>query len=121
MLDQSFAVLSLAVVLGIVLAFLHLRPGARRPPWQLGLLHGIVAIAGFALLLAALAGPPRGLLNGTARFGTMAEFLFAAALPMGLVVFALLYAGRRAGFLIAVHATLAITGFVILAAYLFAS
>ncbi len=121
MLDESFAVLCLAVALGIVLAFLHLRPGTSRPPWQLGILHGCMAIAGFSLLLVARPGHPRGLINGTAEFGTLAAILLAFALLAGIGLLALLYAGRRPGFLIAVHAALAITGFVILAAYVFAS
>ncbi len=120
MLDESFAVLCLAVVLGSGLAFLHLRPGTSRPPWQLGILHGCLAIAGFSLLLPALGGRSRGLINGTAEFGTLAAILLACALLAGIGLFALLYAGRRPGFLIAVHTVLAITGFVILAAYVFA-
>ncbi|MGH7122275.1 MAG: hypothetical protein ACREFP_25330 [Acetobacteraceae bacterium] len=120
MLERSFVVFCVAVVLGIVLASLHLRPEGPRPPWQLGNLHGIIGAAGFGLLLIALGGAPRGLTNGTAPFGVFAAGLFALALLAGLGLFGLLVAGRRPGFLIAVHAGLAIAGFVVLAAYVFA-
>lgn len=121
MLERSFAVFCLAVVLGIVLATLHLRPEGPRPPWQLGNVHGVVGAAGFALLLIALGGAPRGLINGTAQFGVFAAALFALALLAGLSLFGVLVAGRRPGFLMAVHAGLAIAGFVVLAAYVFAA
>ncbi|MGH6677279.1 MAG: hypothetical protein ACRECE_13770 [Xanthobacteraceae bacterium] len=120
MLEISFAVLLLAVALGTLLALLHLRPGRASPPWPFGALHGLIAAGGFGLLLGSLGGPPRGLINGTAEFGVFAAALFALALIAGLGLLALLRAGRRPGFLIAVHAALAITGFVLLAAYVFA-
>ncbi|MGH7069275.1 MAG: hypothetical protein ACREFO_04595 [Acetobacteraceae bacterium] len=120
MLELSFAVLLLAVVLGVVLALLHLRPGRASPPWPFGTLHGVIAATGFGLLLASLGGPVRGLTNGTAQFGVFAAALFASALLAGLGLLALLRAGRRPGFLIALHAGLAVTGFVVLAAYVFA-
>lgn len=121
MLERSFAVLALAVVLGAVLAVLHLRPSGLRPSWPVGLVHGAIGAAGLALLIASLGGSSRGATNGTAEFGTFAAALIALALLAGLGLLAMLSSGRRPGVLIAVHATLAITGFVILAAYLFAS
>lgn len=120
MLEISFAVLLLAVTLGAFLGLLHLRPGRPSPPWPFGAVHGLIAASGFGLLLASLGGPARGLTNGTAQFGVFAASLFALALIAGLGVLALLSAGRRPGFLIAVHAGLAVTGFVVLAAYVFA-
>ncbi|MDA8049651.1 MAG: hypothetical protein M0002_06545 [Rhodospirillales bacterium] len=121
MLDGAFAILFVAVALGTVLALLHLRPGRRPPPWQLGALHGLIAAAGLAALFLSLGGPPRGLTNGTAPFGEFAATLLVLALLAGLGILAMLYTARRPGLLIAVHAALAVTGFVILAAYVLAS
>jgi len=122
MLVTSFVILGVAVFLGSVLAVLHLRrEGAATPPWPLAALHGLLAIVGLCCLALALRGPPRGLEHGTAYFGTIATALFTMAAFVG----AGLLAGRVrkwriAGITIGVHATLAVSGFVILAAYVLA-
>lgn len=121
MLDGCFAILFVAVALGTTLAFLHLRPDGRSPPWQLGALHGCLGAVGLGVLFWALRGPPRGLTNGTAQFGEFAFTLLLLALPVGLAILARVYNGRRPGLLLALHAGLAISGFVILAAYVFAA
>lgn len=122
MLLAAFVTLGIAVLLGSVLAVLHLR--AARPPAPtpaLAALHALIALGGFACLLAALRGPPRGLETGTAEFGTIAAVLIALAALLGAGLLASRLLKRRiAGSLIGVHATLAVAGFVILAAYLFA-
>ena len=46
MLNAAFIVLGIAVLLGGVLAVLHLREGAAPPPLPFGALHGLIAIAG---------------------------------------------------------------------------
>ena len=116
MLSLALVILSAAVLAGIVLALLHLR-GAP-PHWTLGALHGVAGAAGLAALLLALRGPPRGVLAGVGAFGAIAAVLAVAALAVGLAVAAL---ARRAhggtGLVIAVHATLAITAYVLLLAY----
>jgi len=135
MLIVAFIILGCAVALGSALAVLHLRtptdatslPASRpvaRPlawpvPWPLGALHGLLGIGGLICLLLALRGPARGLAQGTASFGAIAATLFAlAALAGGGILVRHLRRKRRAGALIGIHATLAVGGFVILAAYL---
>jgi hypothetical protein len=121
LLPVSFGLMTAAVLLGSVLALLHLRPAGRTPrrtpPWPFGALHGAIGASGFAALLAALQGPPRGVAFGVGPFGLFAAALLALALLAGLFLLGALRLGRRASFLIAVHAGLAIAGFVILAAY----
>jgi hypothetical protein len=95
--------------------------GAKPPPWPLALLHVIFAIGGLACLVLALRGPPRGLDQGTGSFGIIAAALIVmAALVGGWMLAARIIKRRPAGILIAIHATLAVGGFVILTAYLFA-
>lgn len=122
MLIAAFALLGLAVLLGATLAVLHLSGRAAGPPRPLAALHGLVALGGFACLLLALRGPVRGAETGTASFGVIAAWLFTLAAAAGLSVLAT-YRRRPklAGSLIGLHATLAVSGFVILAAYLFLS
>ncbi len=134
MLIAAFIILGLAVLLGAALAVLHLRMGragtpSRRPPqpppqpppWPLATLHGLVAIGGVACLAVALRGPPRGLDQGTASFGIISAALFALAALLGArFLAARVFKKRIGGGLIGIHATLAVSGFVILAAYVFA-
>ena len=121
MLNAAFVVLGIAVLLGGVLAVLHLREGAAPPPLPFGALHGLIAIAGLALLALALRGPPRGVAQGTGSFGTIAAALIGMAALVGLMQLAARLRGRRlAGMLIGIHATLAVDGFVVLLAYVLA-
>ena len=84
MLNAAFSVLAVAVLLGSALALMHLREGAAPPPWPLGALHGLIALAGLGLLALALRGPPRGLDQGTGSFGIIAAALIALAALVGL-------------------------------------
>lgn len=69
--------------------------------------------------MLALRGPARGVAEGTASFGAIAAILLALAVLIGVAILAAHLRGkRRAGTLIGIHATLAVGGFVILAAYL---
>ena len=121
MLVAAFVILAVAVLLGSVLAVLHLQTeGRATPPWRLATLHGLLAISGLGCLALALRGPPRGLDYGTASFGTIAAALITmAALVGGGLLAARVFKRRIAGIMIGVHATLAVSGFVILAAYVF--
>jgi hypothetical protein len=121
MLVAAFVILAVAVLLGSVLAVLHLQTkGRATPPWWLAALHGLLAISGLGCLALALRGPPRGLDYGTASFGTIAAALFTMAALIGSGLFAAhVFKKRIAGIMIGVHATLAVSGFVILAAYVF--
>jgi hypothetical protein len=123
MLVTAFTILGVVVLLGSVLAVLHLRMNGvgPPPPWPLAALHGLLAIGGLCCLALALRGPPRGLAQGTASFGTIAAVMFTLATLIGSGLLAARVIKRRiAGVLIGVHATFAVGGIVILAAYVFA-
>jgi hypothetical protein len=122
MLTAAFVILCATVLLGSVLAVLHLRTnGATPPPWKLAAPHGLLAIAGLGCLVLALRGPPRGLDQGTASFGMIAAALIALAALLGAGFLAAHLLKRRlAGILIGIHAALAVSGFVILAVYVLA-
>jgi hypothetical protein len=122
MLTAAFGILSAAVLLGAALAVLFMRgPAAPRAPWPVAALHGLLGLTGLCCLALSLRGPPRGAEFGVASFGAISTVLIALAALVGLgVFFTYRLKGRRAGGLIALHATLAISGFVILAAYLMA-
>ena len=97
------------------------RPGTALPPWPLAALHALLALGGFGLLLAALQGPPRGADQGTGSFGTIAAALFVVAALFGGGLLAGRLRRRPPGTtLIGIHAMIAVTGFVILMAYVFA-
>lgn len=64
-------------------------------------------------MLLALRGPARGVAAGVGSFGTVAAALFAAALLTGGV----LLLRRRSGLVMAIHAGIAITAYVILLAW----
>lgn len=122
MLSVSFTILAVAVLLGAGLAVQYLRGGTEHPaPWTLAALHGVIGIGGLCCLVLALRGPPRGLDQGTAAFGVISATLLALGAFIGLSIL-LMRRGkrRRAGTLIGLHATLAIGGFVVLAAYVLA-
>jgi hypothetical protein len=117
MVDAAFWLIIAAILLGTVLALLHLRPAGRTPPWPVGALHGLIGATGLAALLVSLQGPPRGVALGVGPFGLFSAALLVLALVAGLGLLAALCLGRRPNALIALHATLAVAGFAILAAY----
>jgi len=87
----------------------------RRAHWAVTLGHGALGTAGLGVLLAGLLQgvPPSRM--GTAGFGPAAAVLLALALALGILI-ALASFGRRrpAAALVAVHASLAIAGLVVL-------
>lgn len=119
MLLLSFVLLLVTALLGGALAALHLRAGNARPPrWWFGALHGLVGVIGLGALLLALRGPPRGEAMGVGAFGRIAAFLLATALLTGVAVLAARLRYRRVpGLVIGIHATIAVSGVVVLAAY----
>ncbi len=118
-LNTAFAVLGIAVLLGSVLFVMHLRNDQRSAArWRLAALHGLIGIGGLACLLFALHNPALRPDRGTAGFGEISLGLIALAALLGGGIFATRLANsRRTGALIGIHATIAISGFVILAAY----
>jgi hypothetical protein len=101
--------------LGVTLALLYLR--GRRSP-ILGIVHGLAGAGGLGLLVVALQGPRRGDAMGVGSFGAVAAALFGIALALGLII-PLLHRLTRpfAGVVIATHASVAITGFVLFLAW----
>jgi hypothetical protein len=108
-------ILTLAVAAGSGLALWHLRAteGGSRPPFAAGVGHGVVGAIGLVLFLFALQGPARGIAAGAGSFGPLAAALFAGALFTGLAMLLL----RRKAIVMAVHAGIAITGYVLLLAW----
>lgn len=108
-------VMTVAVGAGTILALWHLRATDKgsRPPLAAGIAHGLMGTAGLVTLIFALRGPPRGVDAGVGSFGTIAAALFAGALVTGLAVLSL----RRKPIVMAVHAGIAITGYVLLLAW----
>ena len=117
MLLGSFLILLTAGTSGAALAALHLRSAARPPRAAFGALHGLMGSAGLLGLVIALRGPPRGVAMGVGAFGMIAAVLFSVALVVGLAL--LVLRRRLSGAIIALHASIAIAGIVILAAYAF--
>jgi hypothetical protein len=122
MLVSAFIVLGIAGLIDSLLAILHLRTDeGATPPWWLSVLHGLLAIFGLCCLALALRGPTRGLDHGTASFGMVATVLIVLAALAGVGLFvARAFKKRITGVMIGVHATLAVSGFVVLLAYILA-
>lgn len=112
MVSLAVWVLTLAVAAGTALGLWHLRDGAR-PPLLAGIAHGVVGAVGLGALLLALRGPPRGVANGVGSFGLASACLFAGALVTGVVRLLL----RRKPVVMAIHAGIAITGYMMLLAW----
>jgi hypothetical protein len=121
MLTAAFASLAFAALLGTTLAVFYLR-AATTPaaPWPLAALHGLSGLAGLSCLLLALGGAPRGVDQGVSTFGDISAALIALAALAGGGLLAAHVRKQRRGTLIGLHATLAVSGIVVLAAYLFA-
>src|SRR5579872_2782657 len=111
-LQLAFWLLCAAVLMGSGLAIPYMRGAPGRPPWPISAAHGATGAFGLAMLLLVLwrGLPPSEL--GTGGFAPAAALLLALALAIGLV-FAL-HRRRPAGVVVAVHASLAIAGFVVL-------
>jgi hypothetical protein len=117
----AFGVLGVAVMFGLALSAALMLPDVPLRPRILGgYAHGAIGIAGFVVLLAALArAAPHVSRSGTGSFGTMAMALLAATVLAGVLVFIGHQRRRPAGaVVVALHATLAVAGYVMLAAYI---
>ncbi len=118
MLFYSGLTLGVSVLTGIGLLALYqwVKPTGRI--WLPGAAHGLIGVAGSGLLLLGLQGPARGVRSGAGSFGTIAAALLAAALALGLLVAAgRLRRKRPSALVLGIHATLAVTGLTLLAAY----
>jgi hypothetical protein len=118
MLGVSVFILVLAVALGATAAVLSLNARGAPGPFAVALAHAVLALGGYALLLAALGGPVRGAQSGTSSFGAIAALFFGIAVLLGLALLRQRLKGRRLpGALVGIHASVAVAGFVILMAY----
>ncbi len=118
MLVASMVLIGFAALAGVALVVrLSLaRPGMARWP---AATHGSLGAAGFVALLAGLDGPPRGVRMGAGSFGLIAAGFLALALLVALTIVAAQLRRRPApAVVIAIHATFAIGGLVMLAAYI---
>ncbi|HTI80111.1 MAG TPA: hypothetical protein VL614_06630 [Acetobacteraceae bacterium] len=118
MLLVSFTLLLIVAASGSVLAVLGFRFEVPPPAQVYGVLHGCLGAGGFAALLMALRGPPRGVAMGVGSFGAIAAVLLGVALLAGLIMLVMRARVRQVpGLIIGIHATIAISGIVILTAY----
>ncbi|HVA14681.1 MAG TPA: hypothetical protein VNF99_15650 [Stellaceae bacterium] len=121
MLVLAVLAFGIVVLLGAALAIQILRRPAKPPPRVLAWLHGIAALVGYGMLVAALMGPARGAATGTQSFGRVAALLLLLAALIGIASLALhLWRRRMVGIAIGIHASVAIFGYVILAVYFLA-
>ena len=118
MLSLALVLLSLAVLIGVAMAIRFL--GDRhRPSRTIAAIHGLLGASGLSALILALAsGTGTGDRYGTASFGSAAAILAALAALAGAGIMLLARRpARNIGFLIGVHASLAVTAYVLLLAY----
>jgi hypothetical protein len=112
----AFILLAVAAAAGALLAIPFMRgKEVRRAHWVVTLGHGVLGAAGVVVLLVGLwrGVPVSGM--GTAGFGPGAAVLFGLALALGVFIALASFARRRpAATLVAVHASLAIAGLVVL-------
>lgn len=93
----------------------YLRGQGRSPMLWPGVLHGLTGAIGTGLLVLATRGPAAGTAKGAGSFGIAAVVLFALALVFGPLI--RLSPRRVGGVVLAVHASLAITGLVLCLAW----
>ena len=118
MLTWAFSILGLAAIGGIALVALSQWRHPTGRIWLPGAAHGLTGLAGFVLLLLGLRGPPRGVQIGASGFGAVAAALIGLGLVLGLaVVVSRLRRRPISPLALGIHATLAIAGLVMLAAY----
>jgi hypothetical protein len=111
----ALAILCVAAAVGGLLAIPFLRgKGVRRAHWTVALGHGLTGAAGLGVLVVVLwrGVPASGM--GTAGFGPGAAVLLGLALMLGVAIALLSFARRPAATLVAVHASLAVAGIVVL-------
>jgi hypothetical protein len=118
MLRVSLILLGIAMLFGFVLAALNLRPSDKPPPLLARVSHGVLGAAGLGALLLTMGTPAGGASGASATFRLDAAVLLIATLLLGLgILVSFRIAPKSAGAVIALHATIAMFGLAILAAY----
>lgn len=119
MLADAAYLLIGAATLGALLAVVQLQRAASPPiPWYVGAVHGTIGASGTILMLAA---PARAAASagGAKGFRMIAAVLLVLAMAAGLWILRSRVTRRPLSFgLVGVHALLAISGVVLLGAYL---
>ncbi len=110
----AFLVLLLATLTGFGLIAPRLAGSSWWPHWSLPALHGALGATGLALIILRLSQASSSHASH-GGFGRLAAILFASALAIGLLFLARIRRGYS--LLLAIHACLAITALVALAAY----
>jgi hypothetical protein len=121
MLLLSLYLLGAAALFGTGLAVWYLQSEGRRLPHAVFAgMHACLAMAGLTVLLVALTAPPRGAAMGVSGFGRVAAGCLILTLLTGMLPLSARLRHRRLplpSLVIGLHATLAVSGVVILAAY----
>jgi hypothetical protein len=120
MLDAAFYIVAVAVLSGILLALLHLRATepAQWPRWYLGALHGAIGAVGLIAAILVLTEPLGSAKPGVAGFRLYGVITLAVGLVLGGGIPLLWWRrGAPSALLIGVHGTIAVTGFILLAAF----
>jgi hypothetical protein len=117
-LAWSAGLMLAAAAMGVgLLVISQIVSGPTRLRWP-GLLHGALGIAAFAALLAGLGGPARGVASGASGFGVIAAIFVGVAVLLGLLLFSARMRRRPPSMLVVgLHASVAVGGLVMLAAY----
>ncbi len=118
-LTLSLIVLGVTALFGLILFALYQFGRSTGRIWWPGAAHGALGLTGLLLLLAGMGGPPRGVASGAAGFGVIAAWMIGLGFALGALLFVCRLRRRPpASVVIGVHATLAVGGIVMLAAYL---
>lgn len=117
-MSLAFWVVLAAVMMGAGLGLRFLNPAWPRLAW-IAAIHGLVGTCGLALLLLALRTPDaKADASGIGAFSRYAAVLIACAWIAGLgLAFWPFRNPRSLGLLIAIHGTIAVSGFVLFMAY----
>jgi hypothetical protein len=118
MLRLSLILFFITMLFGFVLAAMNLRTSDKAPPLLMRATHGVLGAAGLAALFLTMGTPAVGANAGVGPFRMDAVVLLSAALLLGLgILVTFRIAPKSAGAVIALHATIAMFGLAILAAY----
>ncbi|MEJ1976310.1 MAG: hypothetical protein WDN49_09605 [Acetobacteraceae bacterium] len=118
-LSASAWLVGLASLGGLALLMLLRAVKPRGAVWLPGVAHGLLGLAGLGALLLGLRGPVRGVEAGAGSFGLVAAVLLGGAAAVGLAIFIMrLWRRAPSTLVLGIHATFAVAGFVMLAAYL---